>query len=151
MSALALPTTPSNLKLPPSVWHKIVDADVYGICDRIREVSASLFIVLLENDPVHNFAIMERCEDGAERLVFKVVELDGRVVQKLEHLQAIPLKERFEQIERENHRFEEQERERQVDDLYERVGAPMWRDLEQCGFIQRPVSYPKRGVKPSTT
>jgi hypothetical protein len=33
-----------------------------------------------------------------------------------------------------------------MEQFYERMGGPMWTELERDGFIQRPVSYPKRNA-----
>lgn len=148
-TGLVLPggVRPSNLHLPPGARALAVDSDLYDICGRVAEIDKSLHIVLLEGDDKHCFAIMEHCPD-MERLVFKVKELDARVLQKLQKIMAMPLQERLALLEKEEHRLAEQEQERELDDLYERVGRPMWTQLEHDGFIQRGVSYPKRGVKP---
>lgn len=142
---------PSNMIVPPELRGVQVEGDVYNICERIREVSERLTVVPLVNDPNgHNYCIAERCEDGVERTIVKVYELDQRVVTHLLKLMAKPLSERLAELERTERRLEEQEKENQLDDLYERLGRPMWTELERCGFIeQRPVSYPKRGIKPT--
>lgn len=133
--------------LPPEVRHVSLDSDVYNICERVKEISPDLHIVVLANDEQHVFAIMEHCADGVERLVFKVSELDKRVLDKLNELMAVPLKTRIERLEKENHRFEQQEREREFEEFYETFGAPMWRQLEHDGFIEsRGKSFPKSGV-----
>lgn len=147
--AITLPagTAPSNLVLPPGIEPRMVESDVYGICERVAEISPRLKVVVLEGQE-HPFAIMESCDDGVERLVFKVRELDNRVVEKLRRIMAMPLSERLRQIERDERRFKEQERERELEELYERVGRPMWTLLDRCGFLEAPrgVSYPKAGV-----
>jgi hypothetical protein len=137
---------PSNLHLPQDAQHMAVEADLYNICERVKEISDRLHIILLTHDDKHSFAIMEHCDDGVERLVFKVADLDARVLKRLRELMAQPLAERVAAIERDQRRFVEQEQEREFEELYERLGGPMWSELERCGFIQRPVSYPKAGV-----
>jgi hypothetical protein len=89
---------------------------------------------------------MEHCKDGVERLVFKVAALDARVEKRLHELMHMPLAARLAQIEKDQYRLEAEEKEYELDDLYERVGRPMWTQLEHDGFIQRGVSYPKAGV-----
>lgn len=146
--SLILPTTnlPLNLSLPPGTTATYVDADMFDICERVREISPSLLIVLLEHSGTDTmaYAIMEQCADGAARLIFKVPQLDGRVLDKLRELMAVPFEERYRRVEEENHRFEQAEHENAMDQLYEDMGRPMWTELERCGFIQRGVSYPKR-------
>lgn len=138
---------PSNLHLSPEVRvSTMIDGDMYEICKRIEEVSDRLFIIDLQHDDKHTYAIMERCDDGVERLVYKVKELDGRVITKLQKMMKKTLSERYEALEREEHRLNEQAREDELDRLYEEVGAPMLTELEKCGFIQRGISYPKLGV-----
>lgn len=117
---------------------------MYGICERIAEISPRLHVWLLtkDDDPRFTYLITEHCEDGVERKVFKVKELDGRVEQKLRKLYGVPLSVRLQLIEKENDEFERQAREDELDDLYERMGRPMWTELEKTGFIKRGVSYP---------
>lgn len=123
-----------------------VDGDMFNICERIKEISPSLSIVLLEKDNQFAYAIMEHCVDGVERLVFKVKELDNRVCEKLRRLMSMPLSERVTEIEKQEHRLEAERLDEESSELYERFGRPMWTQLEHDGFIQRGVSYPKRGV-----
>lgn len=147
---VTIPFMPSNMIVPPELRGVHVEGDVYDICARIREISAKLYVIPLLNDPNgHRYVIVEKCADGVDRTVVKVHELDQRVVAHLQKLMAQPLSERLAEIERTERRLEAQEKENQLDDLYERIGRPMWTDLERCGFITRPVSYPKRGIKPT--
>lgn len=143
---LAVGTVPANLVLPPGTLPVPVNSDMYRICDRIREIDESLYIVLLEGQK-YPYAIMENCKDGTSRLVFKVYELDARVLDKLRRLMSMPLHYRIKKLEQENHRFEQQEHEQEMERLYEEIGRPMWTMLEKCGFIDgRGVSFPKAGV-----
>ena len=137
---------PTNLVLGDTMKAAYVDGDVFNICERVKEISPDLYIVLLEKDDKFAYAVMEHCVDGVERLVFKVKELDNRVCEKLRRLMSIPLNERVAEIEKHEHRLEAERLEQESDELYERFGRPMWTQLEHDGFIQRGVSYPKRGV-----
>lgn len=144
---LHLPFKPSNLEVPYGYSDVHVDGDLYNICERVKEISPDLFIIPLpEGSGPWRFSIGERCKDGVERLVFHTRELDGRVVDELRRIMAMPLNERLRKLEQEEHQFDADERERQLDELYETVGRPMWTELEKCGFIQRGVSYPKSGA-----
>jgi hypothetical protein len=122
----------------------MVEGDLYDICHRIKEIDPNLFIVQLVDDAANcNFAIMEYCSDGMERLVFKTKELDQRILTRLQEMLAVPFEQRFAMIEAEIDREEEAEKERASEELYENMGRPMWKQLHDSGFIQRGVSFPK--------
>lgn len=152
-SSLLLPTgeVPSNLHLDPSVRRRFVDNDVFHICDRIAEVSRRLFIEEFVDGDKRSYAIMEMCDDGVARLVFKTKVLDARVVSKVQYLLNVPFEKRFAEAERTEQEAEAARKDAELDALYERVGRPMLTELERCGFVDRPVSYPKRGVTASST
>lgn len=146
--SLVVPATarPANLHLRPGTKAELVDGDLYDVCKRIGEVDERLFILLLDDGDAYAYAIMERCPDGWDRLVFKVKQLDGRVIERLRGLMAVPLNERLKTLEAEEHRLKEEAEQEAFEELYERLGGPMWTELERTGFSQRPISYPKRGV-----
>lgn len=144
---------PNNLSLPPGVAAAYCDGDMYNICARVAEISSRLSVVALQGqEDKFTHIIVEEGPDGVERMVFRVgpaaqiKELDGRVIDKLKELFSVDFKERIRRLEEENDRFEKAYKEQQAEELYERMGRPMWTELERCGFIQRPVSYPKTGV-----
>ncbi len=147
---LLLPTglAPTNLRLREGTTARMVESDLYDICNRIREVSRRLYLLELDGDDHYEYAVMEHCDDDVERLVFKVNrnQLDGRVIDKLQSLLAKPLPERLRELEVLEYKWEADRKDAELEDLYERVGRQMWIDLEQSGFITRPVSFPKRGV-----
>lgn len=145
---------PTNLSLPPGVGAAYVDGDMYDICQRVREIDENLRVVVLTGqEKRYTHAIMEHCGDGVERLIFKVGPadqdcplLDGRVVEKLRRLAAQPLAERLRRFEAEETKYEADQKEHELEKIYENLGRPMWTQLEHDGFIQRSVSYPKLGV-----
>lgn len=143
------PFAPSNLILPHELRNAHVDGDLYDICERVKEISPALHIAPLNGDDGYAFAVVEKCLDGVDRVVVKVRELDARVLDHLRGMMAKPLAQRLEEIEKTERRLEADRKEAELDDLYERVGRPMWTDLERTGFITRPVSYPKKGIKPT--
>lgn len=119
----------------------MVESDLYDICERIKEIDPSLFIVLLDDGDRAAYAVMERCADGVERLVSKHRELDQRVLDKLMYLKSVPFEKRFAQIEAQIDREEAEEREREAEEMYETTGAPMYRELKRCGFITGSSSH----------
>lgn len=125
---------------------RLVDSDLFNICERVKEVHPSLSIIELEDQTAHSFAIMESCEDGIERLIFKVAELDGRVIERLQQIMHKPLSERMDELERDEHRLKEEAEEEAFEELYEGLGKQMPLELERSGFIQRNVSFAKKGV-----
>lgn len=137
---------PTNLHLKPGIKQRFVDSDLYDICNRIQEVHPSLYINELSKGDLAVWAIMENCEDGVQRLVYKTDCLDARVLTKVQRMLKIPLEQRFAEAEREEAKLKAEAKERELDELYERVGAPMQRDLVNCGFGGRRESYAKRGV-----
>lgn len=133
---------------------------MYGICRRIKEEIEGgdrLKIIMLSNPHTgeYDYTIMETCDDGVERLVLKcgpghrINALDGRVIEKLKWMLKKPLQARIDEFEAWEDEVKAAQRELEKEELYERIGRPMLTDLEKCGFITRPVSYPKKGIKPT--
>lgn len=137
---------PSNLHLPHGATVREVDSDVHNICERIKEISPTLSIHVLEGQGKYIFAVFEDCADGVYRQVKKYTELDDRVVQDMRYFMAKPLAARAREIELAIEKEERDRDEERFERLYEEMGRPMWSELEKCGFIQRPASYPKLGV-----
>jgi hypothetical protein len=145
--SLAVAGRPTNLHLPPGTAAIPVSSDMFDICSRVAEIDPNLYIVLTMQGSSHAYVIMEKCRDGVDRLVFRVNVLDQRVLNRLKYLMTHPLDERLKILEKEEYELKAEKAEREFEELYERVGRPMWTQLEHDGFIQRSVSYPKRGVK----
>jgi hypothetical protein len=155
---------PTNLHLTPqykmvredgaevAVFNKarVCTADVYNICERIREVSPRLYLLELEQESVEGnkfgYAVMEQCSDGVDRVIFRVTKkgLDGRTITKLRRLMAVDLHTRIAICDRERDKFEAEQAEAAREQLWETVGGPMQIELERNGFIDgRGVSYRK--------
>ena len=134
---------PSNLR---SSFGHLVESDVFDICKRIKEIDPNLLVYVMPEASRKRWSIVENCRDGVERFVFHTDELDGRVIEKLQYLLRVPFSERFDAAERLEAKAQEEQKQRELDQLYETIGAPMLRDLDRCGFIQRPRSYAKRGI-----
>jgi hypothetical protein len=142
VSSLALPR-PSNLRGP---WGELVTADQYHISERVQELDPNLYIYKFGTNGNITYAICEMCSDRVERLVYRTTALDGRVIERLQFLLHVPFAERLAEAEKIEKKAEEERKEAEHAELYERIGGPMLPDLERCGFIQRPKSYAKRGV-----
>jgi hypothetical protein len=136
---------PSNLHFHDGVTVRMVDSDVYRICDRVKEISDRLFIVVASEGAKHAFIIMEHCDDGVDRRVYRTNELDGRVIEKLRKMMHMPLDERVRVLEKEEAANEAARKEAEFEELYERLGGPLRYQLWHDGFIDhRDKSYPKR-------
>jgi hypothetical protein len=115
-----------------------VTSDVFHIAERLQEVDKRLFIQSLD-PPItqfgrtYNFAIVENTPVG-EQLVMRVQELDARIITSVERMLHIPFSKRFEAAERECERWEAEQQEKALDELYERMGGNMRIQLERCGF-----------------
>lgn len=149
-TSLLLPDSyrPTNLHLKSTVKARFIDGDVLDICERLAEIDPSLYIVELTESGKDGaiWAVMEHCIDGVDRLVAKVNDFDARVLTKIAYLMHVPFEHRLRAIEEENAAYEQTAHENYLEETYDRIGGEFWRDLERCGFIDRPVSYPKLGV-----
>lgn len=147
-SDLMLPSglAPSNLHLSGNGSARFVESDMFDIAKRLTEIDRSLHVFEIVEGDQHVYAVMEHCADGEERLVFKAEVLDARILDKVRYLFSVPFEHRFAEAEAEEARANAQFQEDQLDELYERVGRPMWTELDACGFIDRSTSYPKTGV-----
>lgn len=135
MSKLILPR-PENVR---GRFGSYVTGDMYDIALRLQELDKRLVVQAYE-PPVtqfgrtYNFAIVEVGQDGVERLVMRVQELDARVIERCERMLRIPFAQRFEAAEKENEKWEEEQKQKQLDELYEKMGGNMRIQLERCGF-----------------
>ena len=136
--------TPSNLQFHDGVTVRTIDSDLFDISSRIEEISDRLFIVVADDGSSHQFIIMENCDDGVARRIFKCDELDNRLLEKLRYIMGVPFEERYAIAVKEMEKYEAEKEQEAADELYERMGGPMYNELERCGFIQRSTSYPKR-------
>ncbi len=146
---LLLPTglAPSNLHLRHGVTTTVLTSDTFDICERMKHIDTNLFAVQLVENDTCGYAIMEHCGDGIERLVFRTSALDGRVLEKLRYLMAMPLSERLDKLEADEYEAETARQDEASDELYETLGGPMRHEMARCGFTgPLPESYPKLGV-----
>lgn len=146
-STILLPqgAVPTNLHLNPNTDKaRLVTSDMYHICNRIREISPALYILELERETKEGskfgFAIMEKCNDGVDRLVIRASArgLDERILNKLRYIMAMDLHERIAMLDREREKWEQEQHENELEKLYEEMGGKMHRQLVANGFTQAP-------------
>ncbi len=149
---LILPgVTPANLVMGGRYETFSVTSDVYNICERLAELNPRLWIHGLRDTKTDEvaFCIMERTPEG-DKLVFKVKELDARVVEEVRYLLHIPFEVRFKAAEALLAKKEEEYKEDELNKLYEDMGEQFRYQLWHDGFFEhRDKSYPKKGVKPN--
>lgn len=136
---------PTNLHLRPSVKTRYVESDLFDIAARLRGIDASLYIVQLEEGQKHSFAIMEHCVDGVDRLIFRVAELDARVLDRIGYLMHVDFETRYKIAEDEVHEYEADKKENELEELYENLGRQMHTQMVHDGFSLGTKSYAKRG------
>jgi hypothetical protein len=157
---LVLPsgTAPSNLVLPNDTRTRMVGSDMFDICSRIAEVSPNLYVVVHEkpSGELMHYSVMEKCADGVQRLALNVGPgksidaLDQRVVDRLQYLLRVPLNQRLAEHEKLEEKHKAEQKQTELDTLYEKMGRRMHWQLERDGFIGgRGISTPKKGVKPT--
>lgn len=141
---------PLNLHLAPSTKTRYVENDVFHVADRLHDISPTLHIVQVEGHKGKDvqWLVTEECVDGAVRPVAYFDACDNRMVEKVLYVMSVPFSERLRLIEKENDKWEADEKERASEELYERLGRDMWSQLDHDGFIAggRGISFPKRGV-----
>lgn len=138
---------PSNLHLRDSVRTRFVTSDQFDIANRLKALSPNLYVLELSEGDKYAYNIMETAKDGTEMLVLQVKELDGRVLDRLRYLMAVPLQQRLAILDAEGRKYEADAKEAELEELYETLGGPMAAQLYHDGFTTtRPTSYAKSGV-----
>lgn len=146
VSPIAIAGVPTNIRLPDGSRATHVESDLYNIAERLLELGAPrLSLALLEHvDGGAVWAVMETDESGVERLVFRVgkgceiTELDGRVVERVQFLRAVPVSTRLRILEAEIDAERKGREADKAEDMYERLGGPMYSQLARLGFIDTP-------------
>lgn len=135
---LLIGSTPTNLSLPAGARGAVVEHDMFDICDRVKASHPRVRINLLETDDKHCYAVMEHGEDGVERLIFKVAELDQRVLDRLDFIMSVPRAERVAAIEKEIAADMAARAEDDKEQLYDKLGGFFYDGLHRHGFTGVP-------------
>ncbi len=127
---------PSNLRigLGATIPTRVVENDVYSICERIRQLDPNLFVVL-HPDHEKPFVVMERCSDGEARLVKRYAELDQRILADLRRMLSITLEQRFAELDREVEAANTRNAHFLPDEAKEQFVWQMHRSLVDCNFM----------------
>ena len=146
MGDLIIPNVSAGLR---GRFGAFVTSDVFHIAERLQEVDRRLFVEAYDeplewHGRTYNFVITEYVPVLDEyQLVMRVEHLDARVIDRVERMRRIPFAQRFAEAEKAEARWAEEDKQRQLDELYENMGGNMLIQLDRCGFIDRPVSYAK--------
>lgn len=65
-----------------------LDGDVLGIVSQVRELFGGRISIQLDDDTGW-FHLVEHCADQTDRLVFSTLDLDGRVIERLQQADSI--------------------------------------------------------------
>lgn len=143
---LVIQGVPSNIILPPGARPVAeVTGDVFSICARLRDYDPNIRVVPVEADASGIcFLICELGPDGDLREIMPVRELDGRIIERLQWMRAIPVKERLAAIQKELDADKKQRDEDSANLLYERLGGPMRTAIFRAGFTHMPDPQSRR-------
>jgi hypothetical protein len=146
---LVFDRVPENFRA--KLGSSVVTGDVYNICDQVRALDDRLLVTDRAGegwpeDGGFRYVISELCVDGELRWVLGAYELDQRIMERLREMLNVPFEKRFKAAEAEEARIKAAKEIEELDRMTAEIGEPMRRDLERCGFGQRPTSYSKRGT-----
>lgn len=141
---LILPFVPANINSDRMRTQRVT-SDVFNVCDQLLALNPRLrvnateqidtgqkaFTIVETNVPV----IKEGKHVLEDQVVFRTTRLDARVVEHVRYLLHVPAEKRFAEADKLSEKMEQDAHEAEMDDLVERVGLPMLRDLRECGFL----------------
>lgn len=106
-----------------------------------------LFVVIHE-DQEKPFYIMQTQDDGAVSLLWRTDHLGEDTYTALRRMRFIPLSKRLDEIERQEEIDAAQAKQDEQDEMYERIGGPMYHMLHRYGFAHggKHVSAPLRNA-----
>jgi hypothetical protein len=141
---------PSNLHLAPHQVRFELDGETLHWLEHLPEEVQDgdrLFVVIHEDHP-EPFVVMEHADDGTDMFVLRTDRLDAKTYETLRRARFIPLHKRLAAFEKEEAKHQADQKQHELDELYERIGGPMYRELHRNGFAHgRAESFPKRGPK----
>lgn len=127
---------PSNLHLRPDQIRWELDSDTVQWLEHLPgavEDGDRLFVVIHE-DHEKPFCIMEAADDGTAMLVWRTDHLGEDTYTNLRRMRHVPLHKRLDEIEKQEEKDAAAKKQDELDDLWERIGGPMYHDLHRYGF-----------------
>lgn len=150
-SELVIEGVPTNMSLPPGARVSRVEADVFNICERLREHDPNLRVNVVQDGGEHAFIITELGPDGVERLVTRVPELTPELIVDCQKMLAIPLKDRLRAIDKENARRKAEFEAAKLEELWEGAGQQTYDAMFRGGFVHTPKSESYRPLSKAAT
>lgn len=112
----------------------MIESDVFNVCERIKELSPNLYVVLHEKHELP-FVVMEHCIDGEERMVKRYAALDSSIITDLQRMLAIPWDQRAKALMKEVDDFNDaQERAWEDSEQHERLVYDMGKALKESNL-----------------
>lgn len=137
LDELILPGVPANVRPGGDYRVEGVTNDVYNIAQRLKELDTPypLALNVIEDKTTGQVAytVVELGSNG-ERVVFRTHRLDARVIEHVQYLVKVPFHERFKKAEELQAKWDAEEHDNEMDELVERLGLPMMRELMALGF-----------------
>jgi len=136
------------LRLRPDQLNYNLDGDTLAWLEKLPEAvedGDKLFVVLHE-DQEKPFYIMQTQDDGQVSLLWRTDHLGEDTYTALRRMRFIPLSKRLDEIERQEAKDEAAAKEAEMEELYERIGGPMYHMLHRYGFAHggKAVNAPLR-------
>lgn len=134
---LLLPGVPANVRPGGRIKVEAVTNDMFNIAERLAEINPRLAVNITENQVTGEkaYTIVEEVPGYGPQVVFRCNVLDARVLEHVRYLLNVPFEKRFAEAEKIADKHEADSHEHELDELTERIGLPMVRDLMECGFI----------------
>lgn len=151
MNELIIESTPTNLSLPPGARVSRVEADVFGICERLGEHDPNLRINVMEEGAQHAFVVTELGPDGVERFVTRVTTLDARLIEDCQRMLKMPLKDRLAECDRINAARKAAHEDALVEQIWEESGQQTYDAMFKGAFVHTPKRESYRPLSKAAT
>lgn len=134
---------PHNLRLKGA---RLVESDVYHVCERMKEIDPNLYVMLQEGHP-KPWVIMEMCADGECRMVGRYDELTPKILDHLREMLATPFQERIDKLQKQLDYENDYARQMRDSGEWERFLWEFNRELRVCNFVDQKYFKSVRPVK----
>ncbi len=138
MPALIVNGIPTNLNVSRSLRIAHVEADLFGIMDRLAEYDPNIRATPLAQGDLFAWSIGEIGPDGVLREILRADELDQRILDRLNYIRSVPLEERIAAIEADYDKQAAARAQDDADKLYDAIGGTIHDNLFRCGFTHQP-------------
>lgn len=129
-------TVAGALRLRPDQLHYELDGDALQWLKTLPEAveDGDKLYVVIHEDQEKPYYIMQIQEDGTHSLLWRTDHLGEDTYTALRRMRFIPINKRLDEIERQEEKDALDQAEAEREDLYERIGGPMYHMLHRYGF-----------------